>query len=128
VHPGEPGRLAPDQGVVTHTNHLYARTATCQVEDFPRPDSRPRLARLDQLLRERLAPEAEINEAALFDILSDHQGAPPSICRHFNPDQPAEERMETLFAVTMNLTERRLSLRHGKPCETTEGLVVSLAD
>ncbi len=36
--------------------------------------------------------------------------------------------METLFSVVMNLTRRRLTLRHGKPCETTEGLVVSLAD
>ncbi|MFY0991215.1 C45 family autoproteolytic acyltransferase/hydolase [Halomonas sp. C05BenzN] len=126
VHPGEPGRLEAAGGVVTHTNHLYARAATCQVEDFPRPDSRPRLARLDALLGERLATDAEVDEAALFDILSDHHGAPLSICRHFNPAQPPEERMETLFSVVMNLTERRLVLRHGKPCETRDALVVTL--
>jgi isopenicillin-N N-acyltransferase-like protein len=128
VHPGEPGRLGAEKGVVTHTNHLYAHTTTCQVEDFPRPDSRSRLARLDQRLRERLAPEVDIDEAVLFEILSDHDNEPVSICRHFNPAQPPEERMETLFSVVMNLTERRLTLRHGKPCETTEGLVVSLAE
>ncbi|MGM0981857.1 MAG: C45 family autoproteolytic acyltransferase/hydrolase [Pseudomonadota bacterium] len=127
VHPGEPGRLAPEAGTVTHTNHLYARTATCQVEDFPRPDSRQRLARLDSLLRERLPAEGEIGESELFEILSDHHGEPLSICRHFNPNQPPEERMETLFSVVMNLTRCRLTLRHGKPCESDESLTVQFS-
>ncbi|MBE0488649.1 MAG: peptidase C45 acyl-coenzyme A--6- aminopenicillanic acid acyl-transferase [Halomonas sp.] len=126
VHPGEPGRLGAEGGVVTHTNHLYAPDATAQVEDFPRPDSRPRLARLDALLRQELAAQAPVDEKALFAILSDHDGEPLSLCRHFNPAQPAEERMETLFGVVMNLSQRRLALRHGKPCESEETLVVTL--
>lgn len=126
VHPGEPGRLEPRDGVVTHTNHLYDQDATRQVEDFPRADSRPRLARLDHLLREELSPRAGVDEAALFRILSDHDGEPMSLCRHFNPDQPADERMETLFAVVMNLTKRRLTLHHGKPCEPQDRLTVDL--
>ncbi|MFW6345387.1 MAG: C45 family autoproteolytic acyltransferase/hydrolase, partial [Halomonas sp.] len=116
VHPGTPGRLVARGGVVTHTNHLCTREVTCRVEDFPRADSRPRLARLDALL-ERLPAEAPLDEATLFAILADHDGHPLSICRHFNPDQPAEERMETLFGVVMDLDARRLTLRHGKPCE-----------
>ncbi|MBB3190442.1 C45 family autoproteolytic acyltransferase/hydolase [Halomonas cerina] len=128
VYPGEPGRLPAERGVVTHTNHLYAKAATSRVEDFPRPDSRPRLARLDALLRERLPTEGAIGERELFAILSDHDQAPLSICRHFNPDQPAEERMETLFSVVMNLTRRRLTLRHGKPCESDESLTVQLTE
>ncbi len=126
VHPGEPGRLGAEGGVVTHTNHLYAPDATAQVEDFPRPDSRPRLARLDELLRQALPADGPVDERTLFEILADHHGEPLSICRHFNPAQPPEERMETLFGVVMNLTERRLTLRHGKPCETEEALEVSL--
>ncbi|MBS9405018.1 peptidase C45 acyl-coenzyme A--6- aminopenicillanic acid acyl-transferase [Halomonas sp. TRM85114] len=126
VHPGEPGRLAPERDVLTHTNHLFARGEACQVEDFPRPDSRPRLARLDHLLRERLPAEDAVVESRLFDILSDHRGAPLSICRHYDPDQPPEERMETLFSVVMNLGARRLTLRHGKPCETDTSLAVTL--
>ena len=124
VHPGEPGQLLPEDGVVTHTNHFYERTATRQVDDFPRQDSRPRLARLDRLLRQRLPAKHALGEGALFDILSDHDGAPLSICRHFNPAQPPEERMETLFGVVMNLTQRRLTLRHGKPCRSDESLTV----
>ncbi|MFO8045709.1 MAG: C45 family peptidase [Halomonas sp.] len=124
VQPGEPGRLEAEGGVVTHTNHLYA--AANQVEDFPRPDSRPRLARLDALLHTFLAAQGEIGASELFEILSDHHGEPLSICRHFNPAQPEEERMETLFGVVMNLTERRLIVRHGKPCENQNGLLVTL--
>ncbi|GAA0627487.1 C45 family peptidase [Halomonas beimenensis] len=126
VHPGLPGVLEPRGGTVTHTNHLYAETATCQVEDFPRPDSRPRLARIDRLLRDRLPLGEPIEAGALFEILADHEDAPLSICRHFNPDQSPEERMETLFAVVMDLTAGRLSLRHGKPCESDDVLEVHL--
>ena len=127
VQPGEPGRIEPRNGIVTHTNHLYAEDTPCPVQDFPRTDSRPRLCRLDTLLHDELPPDADIDEARLFDILSDHQGTPLSICRHFNPDHPAEERMETLFSVVMNLSERRLTLRHGKPCENDDSLSISLS-
>ncbi|MGQ4880512.1 C45 family autoproteolytic acyltransferase/hydrolase [Billgrantia sp. LNSP4103-1] len=126
VQPGEPGRIEPRDGIVTHTNHLYA-DSSCPVRDFPRVDSHPRLCRLDTLLHDELPADADPDEASLFDLLSDHHGAPLSICRHFNPDQPAEERMETLFSVVMNLSERRLTLRHGKPCETADSLAISLA-
>ncbi|MCE8016914.1 peptidase C45 acyl-coenzyme A--6- aminopenicillanic acid acyl-transferase [Halomonas sp. MCCC 1A17488] len=126
VQPGEPGRILPRGGIVTHTNHLYADNTPCPVRDFPRVDSWPRLCRLDALLHDELAADADLDEASLFDILSDHQGAPLSICRHFNPDQPAEERMETLFSVVMNLSERRLTVRHGKPCESADSLSIAL--
>ncbi|WP_458526589.1 C45 family autoproteolytic acyltransferase/hydolase [Onishia taeanensis] len=127
VHPGLPGVLEPHGGAITHTNHLYAETATCQVEDFPRPDSGTRLSRIDRLLRERLPLGTTIDADTLFAMLADHDNAPLSICRHLNPDQPAEERMETLFSVVMNLRERRLTLRHGKPCARKDTLKVQLA-
>ncbi|MDR5866771.1 C45 family peptidase [Halomonas koreensis] len=127
VHPGLPGLLEPRGGSVAHTNHLVAETATCQVEDFPRADSRPRLSRIDRLLRDRLPLGATVDAETLFAMLADHDGAPLSICRHFNPDQPADERMETLFAVVMDLNARRLTLRHGKPCESEDSLALRLA-
>ncbi|SFT37411.1 C45 family autoproteolytic acyltransferase/hydolase [Halomonas saccharevitans] len=132
VQPGEPGVLLPENGLVTHTNHLYAGDGAQRVADFPRADSRSRLARLDALLGalkdDALPHQGAIGERELFALLADHHGAPLSLCRHFNPDQPAEERMETLFSVVMDLTQRRLTLRHGKPCESDESLTVQFGD
>ncbi|MBD3898361.1 peptidase C45 acyl-coenzyme A--6- aminopenicillanic acid acyl-transferase [Halomonas sp. ML-15] len=123
VQPGPPGVLEPSGGRVTHTNHLYSEAATACVADFPKPDSSVRLRRLDELLD----PPPEASVSALFDLLSDHQNAPMSICKHTDPGLPEAERMETLFAVVMTLDERTLHLRHGYPCEADHTLSISLA-
>lgn len=120
VQPGPPGVLPAKNGHVTHTNHLYSDTTTTCVTDFPKPDSHVRLRRLDALLDS--PPQA--TPEALFDLLSDHHNAPMSICRHTDPGQPESERMETLFAVVMNLTERRLNFRHGSPCQADDTLTL----
>lgn len=124
AHPGVPGEIPARNGRVTHTNHLYAETLTAHLEDFPRPDSHTRLQRLDSLLDQPLSASHE----TLFDLLSDHHGAPMAICRHTNHAQPEAERMETLFSVVMNLGERRLYLRHGYPCQASETMTVALAE
>ncbi|MGC3872108.1 C45 family autoproteolytic acyltransferase/hydrolase [Halomonas sp. GXIMD04776] len=118
VHPGRPGELLPQDGKVLHTNHLYADATTACIDDYPRPDSPVRLTRLRQLLDQPI----ESTPDALFDVLSDHTNAPSSLCRHTNHEQPEAERMETLFAVVMNLKKRRLCLRLGKPCSAEDTL------
>ncbi|WP_431024642.1 C45 family autoproteolytic acyltransferase/hydolase [Halomonas sp. H5] len=121
VNPGPAGRLTPRDGVVTHTNHLCDPGLRTRLADYPRPDSGPRLGRLDALLSPPPeAPDAE----ALFEILSDHHGYPYSLCRHPDPDQPEAERMETLFGVVMNLDRRELWLRLGKPCRASSQRLV----
>jgi isopenicillin-N N-acyltransferase-like protein len=120
VQPGPPGELQPRDGKVAHTNHLCADTG---IEDFPRPDSPQRLARLETLLEGSVPADPD----ALFALLSDHEGAPASLCRHTDFSQPESERMETLFAVVMNLEARRLHLRLGKPCQPQARLTLTLA-
>ncbi|WP_085917866.1 C45 family autoproteolytic acyltransferase/hydolase [Halomonas sp. CSM-2] len=122
VQPGPPGVLEARDGRVTHTNHLYAAATTACVADFPKPDSHVRLRRLDELLD----PPPEASVSALFDVLSDHHNAPMSICKHTDNDLPEAERMETLFAVVMNLDERTLHLRHGYPCNARQTLSIAL--
>ncbi|EPC00299.1 hypothetical protein L861_07325 [Litchfieldella anticariensis FP35 = DSM 16096] len=124
VHPGAPGELSSQNGIVTHTNHLYTQAATTCVEDFPRPDSATRLSRLDQLL----ARQIDETPQALFELLSDHDNAPTSICRHTNHAQPEAERMETLFSVVMNLSRREFHFRLGKPCDPIDSLTLGLAN
>ncbi|QEA38114.1 peptidase C45 acyl-coenzyme A--6- aminopenicillanic acid acyl-transferase [Pistricoccus aurantiacus] len=114
VHPGTPGEIAPRNGTVLHTNHLIDPMTTGEIADFPRPDSPLRLSRLETLM-ERLNATTP---GAFFEVLSDHDNAPSSICRHINLEVPEAERMETLFSVVMNLNQRRLYLRMGKPCES----------
>lgn len=116
VNPGPAGRLTPRDGVVTHTNHLCDPGLRQRLRDYPRPDSGPRLARLDERLS---PPPAAADGEALFEILGDHQGFPHGLCRHPAPQQPAAERMETLFGVVMNLNRRELWIRLGKPCQAT---------
>lgn len=123
VHPGNPGHLAPRQGRVTHTNHLLSDAATHWIEDFPKPDSWSRLARLDALCETLHTTHPDsLNAEQLFDLLGDHEEGHESLCRHFNPDLPAGEQMETLFSVVMDLTQRTLWLRHGKPCQVKDSI------
>ena len=147
VHPGQPGTIASARGVVTHTNHLVSDTATHWVEDFPKPDSWSRLSRLDALVEQLLdglgmddsgadelaadergtastAPNesATLDAERLFDLLGDHTPGEDSLCRHFDPSVAEAERMETLFSVVMDLTDKVLWLRHGKPCQTTHSM------
>ncbi|MGQ7248525.1 C45 family autoproteolytic acyltransferase/hydrolase [Halomonas sp. V046] len=131
VHAGQPGRLPPRHGVVSHTNHLVSDSATHWLEDFPKPDSWARLSRLDTLLEslqaelnlpqhdgQREAPnqEAPPGPERLFALLGDHEPGQESLCRHFASEVPEDERMETLFSVVMDLSAGVLWLRHGKPC------------
>ncbi|WP_307725394.1 C45 family autoproteolytic acyltransferase/hydolase, partial [Halomonas cupida] len=123
VHPGNPGRILPREGLITHTNHLVSDAATHWVEDFPKPDSWSRLSRLDTLCAALSnGEEAPLAAEQLFDLLGDHEEGQESLCRHFNPDVPAEEQMETLFSVVMDLSQRTLWLRHGKPCQVKESV------
>ncbi|MBY5983227.1 C45 family peptidase [Halomonas sp. DP5Y7-2] len=124
VHPGPPGQLSPRRGVITHTNHLVSDAATHWVEDFPKPDSWSRLTRLDQQIDHLVAAQPSADDDApgldpdrLFDLLGDHSPGEESLCRHFDPSVPEAERMETLFSVVMDLTDKVLWLRHGKPCQ-----------
>lgn len=123
VHPGTPGRLPPRGDLITHTNHLVSDTATHWVEDFPKPDSWARQARLDTLA-ERLRDECgeDLVASRMFELLGDHTDGEESLCRHYNPQLPADEQMETLFSVVMDLSEKTLWLRHGKPCQMHDSM------
>ena len=48
--------------------------------------------------------------------LQDHTGAPHSLCRHPDERVHVDGRMATVFAVVMDLDERKMYLCDGPPC------------
>ena len=119
-----PERVFPmyaEDGILTHSNHFVAGLG--QVRDTGIalfPDSLYRYRRLRQGLEAQSRPlSVESFQAAL----ADHFGHPHSVCRH--PDETgrqanADPRADivTVASVIMDLTESRMWVAPGAPCET----------
>lgn len=50
-------------------------------------------------------------------ILTDHKNKPRSICKHANEDLPYLERQATLSSIIINVTDHKMMIAHGNPCE-----------
>jgi len=110
------GRLEPADGLLTHSNHFvtsWGRELDTGIAVFP--DTVPRLSRMEQLLRCQLG---NIEVEHLFDALRDHSGFPHSICRHGDQGDPEATRLETSVSIVMDLTDRKVWIAAGPPCET----------
>ena len=119
-----PDRVFPmyaEDGILTHSNHFIAGMGHVRdmgIELFP--DSLIRYRRLRKGLGDRPRPlGVEDFQAAL----ADHFGFPHSVCRH-----PQEEGQQTggdpravivtVASVVMDLTDARMWVAPGAPCET----------
>ena len=112
--PGDVSMLTPSDGVISHSNHFV--TASDDREDLGKliyPDTLLR----DGRLRERLRPHAGgIDVERCQDALRDHANHPDSICRHLNPSERQENRIETLGSAVIDLTGRSFWFCSGPPC------------
>jgi isopenicillin-N N-acyltransferase-like protein len=98
-------------GIVTHTNHcLHPDLAPINEQFDELIQSRPRKARIDELLRGRSHDLGSLRAA-----LADHDGHPCSICRHAN-DHPQNGFWETVFSVIIDPQARQMHLTRGTPC------------
>lgn len=113
--------IYPKDGVMAHANHFL--TERLRAQDTSRlmaPDSLLRYGVADKLLCQH---KGNIDENIIKTILSDHRDYPDSICAHEDPlDRPCY-RMCTVFSVVMNLTNLKMELLKGKPCEGKYKLV-----
>jgi isopenicillin-N N-acyltransferase-like protein len=104
-----------DAGHLAHTNH-YVCDRMRSFEGDPayaaRSDVRYRRARA--LLAAQ--PSGSITTDSMRTMLSDHQGAPDSICRH--PDGQTGEGSKTVFWCVADVTEGRISFGRGNPCDS----------
>ena len=95
---------------VTHTNHCVHDELLPVNDEFPELiQSHDRKRRIDGLVTK--AQDVE----SIKTILSDHDGYPKSICRHQN-DDPTTGFWETVFALIIEPTERRMYISRGTPC------------
>ncbi len=128
-------------GILTHSNHFVAGLGHVRDTGIALfPDSLYRHRRLRRRLEEQSRP---LTITGFQAALGDHFGHPHSVCRH--PDDSgrssnADPRADivTVASVVMDLTESRMWVAAGPPCETpytaysldeeTEGLAADAAE
>ncbi len=107
----------PDErGHLVHTNH-YVCDAMLRFEGDPTYAKRSavRYRRAGELLAER--PDGTVTEDDMRTILSDHEHAPDSICRH---EAEGDEGPVTCFWCVADVTDMRITFGRGNPCDSVE--------
>ena len=113
-------------GTLAHTNH-YVEPAMLRYEGDPAYARRSavRYERACALLAGAAAAGAgSVTPAVLRAWLSDHAGAPDSICRHPGAPEPGataddpgpESRVKTVFWAVADVTAGRIAYGRGNPC------------
>jgi len=111
--PDHIGRLEPEDGIVTHSNHFLTPGHGASLLEKISPNTLYRAERMRvQLASHRGAIAFEHMRAAA----ADHFGRPYAICRHPDPDQPAAKRTMTVGAVLIDLDARVMHVANGPPC------------
>jgi isopenicillin-N N-acyltransferase-like protein len=102
---------APDDGGLVHTNH-YLGAEMLRFEGDPEHavNSAIRCDRAERLLRSADA----LGMDELRTMLSDHEGAPDSLCRH--ADSPTETK--TVFWCIADVSAGVITYGRGNPCES----------
>ncbi|MFD2924960.1 C45 family autoproteolytic acyltransferase/hydolase [Halobacillus naozhouensis] len=109
-----------NDGKLVHTNHLVSPILKQNLKDmseFVFDDSMIRKKRAEQLIDTWIARQHPIHEETFKEWLSDHFNAPNSIDHYENLRAPEHRRMETVFSIIMNLSERKVWLCVGHPSD-----------
>ncbi|WP_082233011.1 C45 family autoproteolytic acyltransferase/hydolase [Halobacillus massiliensis] len=107
-----------NKGRLVHSNHLISETIKKNVKDmneFIFDDSMLRKNRAEQLIDTAIAREETIDVSAFKNWLCDEFNAPNSINHYENLQAPEHRRMETVFSIIMNLSQRKVWLSIGHP-------------
>ena len=119
-----PDRVFPmyaEDGILTHSNHFVAGTGHVRDTGIALfPDSLNRYQRLRQGLESHTRP---LGVKEFQTALTDHFGHPHSVCRH--PDESGRQAntdpradIITVASVVMDLTEARMWVAPGAPCQS----------
>ena len=105
----------PDErGHLVHTNHYVCDSMTPYegATDYA-ARSAVRYARAEELLASQ--PDGTVTEDRLREILSDHEHAPDSLCRHADGDPDGSV---TCFWCVVDVTDMRITFGRGNPCDS----------
>ena len=115
--------LYPEDGFLVHTNH-YVHPHMTGYEDLFGDTGRRTLEgcsgsiirynRARRLVKKSLGC---VTPDTLLDIMRDHVNRPDSICSHPFKDVPEHSRCKTTYAVMMDMTEMKMHICVGNPCE-----------
>ena len=115
--------LYPKDGLLVHTNH-YLHTHMTRYEDLFGDTGRRTLEgcsgtiirynRARRLVKKSLG---DVTLDTLSDIMRDHVNHPDSICSHPLKDATEHGRCKTTYATVMDLSEKRMHICVGNPCE-----------
>lgn len=102
-------------GVLVHTNH-YVCPSMLGYEDDPVYAKRSslRFERGTELLSEAASTPGSVTQEALIVMLSDHENAPDSLCRHPTP----ANNTKTVFWCVTDMSDGRVTFGKGNPCQS----------
>jgi isopenicillin-N N-acyltransferase-like protein len=107
--------IYPENGLVTHANHLVREARIASQFERIAPHSLYRANRLERLLRQS---GGKIGIDTIQTALSDHFSAPASICRHADTTLPEPKRVISVTAAAIDLNARTLYVTDGPPCQS----------
>jgi isopenicillin-N N-acyltransferase like protein len=107
--------IYPENGLVTHANHLVRETRIASQFERIAPHSLFRANRLERLMRQS---GGKIGIDTIHSLLSDHFSAPSSICRHPDLTLPEPKRVTSVAAAAIDLNTRTLYVTDGPPCQS----------
>jgi isopenicillin-N N-acyltransferase like protein len=111
--PDHVGRLTPEDGIITHSNHFLTPGHGESLLEKIAPNTLHRIDRMRRLLEPH---RGAITVDRMRAAAADHSGAPYGICRHPDPSQPGERRTMTTGAVLIDLDARVMHVANGPPC------------
>jgi isopenicillin-N N-acyltransferase-like protein len=119
ARPGDGARVhrleRDERGVLLHTNHFVSPDFDAlDYKDMVPTTTDFRLERFGEIVQ----AADDVSDIALYEsALADHANAPASVCRHRDHTLPEPDQSMTVAAAIVDLTDRRLLVAEGPPCE-----------
>ncbi len=110
--PDRAGFLFPQDGVLTHSNHFCELDIESEVVQIW-PNTLYRNVRLERIFRQ----SQQLDDVSIRSVMADHFSHPHSICAHVDEDEPETMQLETRNSLLISLSQKKMSVTDGQPCQ-----------